>query len=80
MTKYTTGELIKVLEKFPKDTPISNDLCMIWDFPDEVRNTLEFKENPINYSQEKATRLGLFEGDWEQENTTIKAEEFKNRV
>ena len=77
MTKYTTTELIKVLEKFPKNTPISNDLCMIWDFPDEIKNSKSFKNNPIVYSQKNATGLGLFEGDWKQEGMTRKAEAFK---
>ena len=77
MTKYTTNELIKVLKKFPKDTPIKNDLCMIWDFPDEIRSTESFKENPISYSQENATNLGLFEGDWKYDGMIVKAEEFQ---
>ena len=81
MTKYTTGKLIKILEKFPNNTPISNDLCMIWEFPDEIKNTKDFKNNPIIHSQENATRLALFEGDWKQPGMTHKAEEFKqNRL
>jgi hypothetical protein len=80
MTKYTTGKLIEVLENFPKDTPIQNNLCLIWDFPDEIRNTTGFKENPIIYSQENATILGLFEGDWKQEGMDIKAEEFRKNI
>ena len=79
MVKYTTGELIKVLKSFPEDTPISNDLCMIWDYPEEIRNTKDFKDNPIIYSQEKATCLWLFEGDWKQPGMTHKAEEFQKK-
>ena len=79
MVKYTTGELIKMLKSFPEDTPISNDLCMIWDYPEEIRNTKDFKDNPIIYSQEKATCLGLFEGDWKQPGMTHKAEEFQKK-
>lgn len=77
MSKYTIGELITVLENFPKDAPITNDLCLIWVFPDEIRTSDLFKENPIVYSQKNATNLGLFEGDWKQEGMDSKWGIFK---
>ena len=75
--KYTTTELIKILKRFPDDTPISNDLCFIWDYPEEIKFTRDFEENPILVSQANATSLGLFEGSWDNPEMESKAVEFQ---
>lgn len=66
MVKYTTGELIKVLERFPKDILIDNDINVVWNYPENIRCMKEFKVSPIIFSQENATKVGLFEkGDYD---------------
>lgn len=64
--KYTVGELIKVLNNFPENIPIVEEIALMWEYPDElkedreVHNTDEFASLTMNH----ATCLHLYNGDW----------------
>lgn len=80
MTKYTTTSLIEFLEKFPVDTPIKNDLALMWKWDDThltLSKTLDeddFKELSIS----KAIFLCIFEGDWEADSVTTDYSEYQD--
>lgn len=72
MVKYTVDELIKVLNKFPKDLKISNDLALIWEFDENIGKAPSLKKDIhndefIHKTMEYATSLFILEGDWNKE-------------
>ena len=74
MTKYTTTNLIKELEKFPKDLPIDTELTCVYKYDDEKVLSevsgvqFENEEEMFNVYKKYATRLAIFEGNWEDDN------------
>lgn len=70
MTKYTVNDLIKELEKFPKNLPIETELAFMWNYPKELLDIYENynDEEFILLTQNNATDLCIFEGSWEKDN------------
>ena len=72
MAEYTIEELIDVLNKFPKDLKISNDLALTWEFDKKAigkapsYNDKEKYAEFMNRTMEHATSLFILEGDWEK--------------
>ena len=64
------GELIEILNKFPKDTPLITESSLIWKYPDELKklqDNMSFEEYS-DLTMSKAYCLGIFEGSWEKDN------------
>ena len=83
MTKYTTTSLIEFLEKFPRDTPIKNDLALMWNYNDNpphlrVSKTFLDEDDFRELSIKEATFLCIFEGDWEDGSVTTDYSEYQD--
>lgn len=65
--KYTTTDLISVLSKFPPGTEIDTEISLMWDYPLELKHLDDTmtREEFIELTRSKATRLCLFEGSWD---------------
>lgn len=65
---YTTTTLINDLKKFPKDTPIENELSCIFKHTCEDEQGNMSYEEYIDYCKKYATKVAIFEGSWEEDN------------
>lgn len=69
MANHTVGSLMKLLEQFPKDLPITNEISLIWFYPDELEYLKEENDYSVEEYQkltrEHSTDLCIFEGSWE---------------
>lgn len=76
MTAYTTTSLIELLKQFPEDTPVNNELALMWNFPEELKEQSKPDMTPEEYSEYEsltitnATDLCIFEGDWSKGTVT----------
>ncbi|MBQ6220131.1 MAG: hypothetical protein IJH63_10340 [Methanobrevibacter sp.] len=76
MTNYTTTSLIELLKQFPEDTPVNNELALMWNFPEELKKHYNKDMTPEEYSEYEsltianATDLCIFEGDWSKGTVT----------
>lgn len=66
----TVGELIDKLEDFPKDLEITTEICMLWNYPDELlHDSSDLRSDEFEKkSKSEAYELLIFEGSWESGN------------
>lgn len=66
--RYTVESLIERLKKFPEDLKIETELAFLWEYPEELKDIRNgySEEYFAELTQMKATRLYIFEGDWEK--------------
>ena len=73
MTKYTVNDLIKELEKFPKNLPIETELAFMWNYPTELLEYFEDydEDDFVLLTQANALDLCIFEGSWEKNVSNV---------
>ena len=66
---YTVEELIRELNKFPKDLKIATDLSFMFNYPDSLYDAKKVNNiKYINTLKKNATNLCIFEGSWDKDN------------
>ncbi|WP_405285917.1 hypothetical protein [Methanobrevibacter sp.] len=70
MTKHTVGTLIRLLEGFPHDLEIANELAVYWFYPNELKEYQERMsiEDYERLTQSEAYAVCVFEGSWENDS------------
>jgi len=71
MVKHTVSSLMNLLKEFPPDLPISNEISLIWFYPDELGKICEENNCTLEefetLTRERSTDLCIFEGSWEKD-------------
>lgn len=68
MSTHTIGSLMDILEGFPRDLEIANDIAIYWFYPDSLKE-YEERMQPEDYrrlTQSEAYDVCIFEGSWEK--------------
>lgn len=83
--KYTIKELIEILSNFPSDLKIETELALMWNYPDEIKESMDSmsEKDFLEYTMNQATDLCIFEGSWEKNNISNidgKYEKFVKRI
>lgn len=68
----TIEDLIKLLEKFPKQAKLITELFLLWDYPDSLKEKKElFPVDVFNQmTMHNAYRVAIFEGSWSKNNVS----------
>ena len=76
MVKHTVSSLMNLLKEFPPDLPVSNEISLIWFYPDELGKICEENNYALeefeSLTREYSTDLCIFEGSWEKDDIVDK--------